>query len=815
MSILLRSVFVFLAFLSGLSAQSRIRFAYGGDIGGASAFAVAAGRFAGTSTVEIAILKSFPNAALICTSTSPTTVISSIPLSGLPLYASAVNVDGDSDDDLAVVTADGVLHVLRNNGVNGFSDDAYPLPTASPVISFDHDGDGDWDLIVARSIFINDGTGTFVPGPVLSGANSATELLPGDFDGDGDTDFAAVYPGQSATGPGLVVRVFRRNAAGTHALLSSQRLADIDPTQLGDLVRPSARIADMNGDGVDDIVASFSESSGSMSTTTFLGSPSSSFTAAAGFRFRDDYSALDVADVDGDGDIDVIEYMGGNNFFSLANLLANDGQGNLSKFSGHLVAEGYLGKGLFGPSVCRDFNDDGKPDLLLNAKSPTSLAAAPNNPGTLRLLYGAADIDSAAERVRFLAQEEVRETLVSGPAIGATPQPVLPSMIPALGQLLTPSFVGNLSFAPPTGSTISPYINPIDHTFWVAPTAPGNSVFKVKTSDDEEFRLYVACGPTLAYRSGDRQTTGPGEPFAKRLIVRRLSPSNAPIVGETVTFTSIGSVPVSFSTNDHPHTDANGFARVSAVAGASLGAAKVRAMSSAGYSFDFDLSIDLVPHMMKIGGDDQLIRIDDPTTEPLVCRLTDYFGSPIVGEYVVFSKSDPSSGIDLVGPTVVTTDSAGECLLTFNVNQIGGESTVIATSASGAMTTFTVFVRKLQLSIGAGEVTVIYDHEHAGIPLILRAGAPLPAPGYVESSFGRIFTNLANPGVDFVYLDGWGLYGPVDPTMITNTSGTWGRTFTVPSPAVGLPFVIQIGFYDWNYEFPTNIGFSNPLSLTL
>ncbi len=124
------------------------------------------------------------------------------PTGNLPHQLVASDLDGDGDQDLAIVTftADELM-VLRNNGSGSFNEHpASPVPVGngpSGVAAADLDGDGAQDLAVANvfndrvTILRNNGTGGFVKrrslGSSGDGPNSVAAV---DLDGDGDRDLA-------------------------------------------------------------------------------------------------------------------------------------------------------------------------------------------------------------------------------------------------------------------------------------------------------------------------------------------------------------------------------------------------------------------------------------------------------------------------------------------------------------------------------------------------------------------------------------------------------------------------------------------------
>lgn len=116
-----------------------------------------------------------------------------IPAALPPFFGACADMDGDGDAD--IVTANGptplagagTLNLIRRTG-GVFQTTPYAIPYAAHVHLRDLDQDGDRDVVVGRTILLNDGAGNLSAGPVPAGAPQILELKPGDFDGDGDVD---------------------------------------------------------------------------------------------------------------------------------------------------------------------------------------------------------------------------------------------------------------------------------------------------------------------------------------------------------------------------------------------------------------------------------------------------------------------------------------------------------------------------------------------------------------------------------------------------------------------------------------------------
>lgn len=140
-------------------------------------------------------------------------------------------------------------------GVNGF-EPAVAGPTdslAGEAVFADHDGDGDTDVYVPVSV---GGTARWhvrLANPATAGVYAATPLNTGvaqygtgraiEFDGDGRRDLLAQGPGSPATW-------FVHRSAGTGAFLPAMN------TGLTNATVPAPLVADVDGDGLDDLVYS-------------------------------------------------------------------------------------------------------------------------------------------------------------------------------------------------------------------------------------------------------------------------------------------------------------------------------------------------------------------------------------------------------------------------------------------------------------------------------------------------------------------------------------------------------------------------------
>ncbi len=216
------------------------------------------------------------------------------------------DLDRDGDIDAFVGGYDGPDNVYLNDGGGGFS--------RAPVISWgggryllrvvlaDLDRDGDLDAFGGGNphcyVFRNNGSGglTEIPGPVVSrGVTEAVDV--GDIDGDGLPDIAIA-----------------RSSAGSLLLKNVGSLQFVDWTvrapDLYQVNHTGVRFGDLDGDGDQDLFVTNATGSGWPNLgldLVLVNSGTGRFSLrGAATSLRHDSWSVDLADVDGDGDLDAL-----------------------------------------------------------------------------------------------------------------------------------------------------------------------------------------------------------------------------------------------------------------------------------------------------------------------------------------------------------------------------------------------------------------------------------------------------------------------------------------------------------------------------
>jgi hypothetical protein len=296
-----------------------------------------------------------------------------------PLYLASADLNGDGLLDLVSASFDdGVLNVFFNNKNSpGAFNPAVALnsPGASQVAIADMNGDGLPDLVSADfgvSLFVQTSAGTFAA-PISLYSGGANWVALGDLNGDGAADVALT--------DNVGVKVLMHTGAAS-ATTYAAPVTVFTQSQNFNLVGANIiAIADVNGDGLNDLLITDPGPTGGMSPAVYvlLQNPASHGTflnpVAYAIASQDLPQSIVVKDLEGTGKLDIV--IGGRQ--SVTVLLhdpANPGQ--------FLPANIYPAAGANEIAVA-DINGDGKLDIVVSngVTHPMQGGVSTTHPGVL------------------------------------------------------------------------------------------------------------------------------------------------------------------------------------------------------------------------------------------------------------------------------------------------------------------------------------------------------------------------------------------------------------------------------------------------
>jgi len=287
-----------------------------------------------------------------------------------PFGIATADFNSDGKLDLAVTQPlTGKISFLMNDGTGGFATDAFNAPSISVGIEptaieagdFNNDSKADLIVIGRRSssflVLLGTGTGTFTQisnGPLQSPTSFTDDLGIGDFNGDGKSDFAVIRGGAN------VAHVLQGDGTGNFSDYAILPLPGVPG---------SVAVRDLNGDGKPDIAATSSLLTNPRQAVVvvFLNNGAQGFNPGTNYEI-DRPNVVRIGDFNSDSQPDLAVTSGIDGFAVLTN-----------KDNGAFNAPIYFAVGTTSANlVAKDFNNDGKDDVLISQLS-NSVGLALNN----------------------------------------------------------------------------------------------------------------------------------------------------------------------------------------------------------------------------------------------------------------------------------------------------------------------------------------------------------------------------------------------------------------------------------------------------
>ncbi|MCC6545611.1 VCBS repeat-containing protein [Candidatus Sumerlaeota bacterium] len=281
----------------------------------------------------------------------------------------SADFDNDGDTDLATTQSSDGVEVLLNDG-NGvyvprqFHASVGDSPQDISVSDFDRDGNIDFAVTMryddAIRVFIGVGDGTFSMGPQVYGGNDPGPIACGDINGDTYPDIVAGNIEPLPEGAPIRFHNF--------AIMMNDGSGGFAPTVLSQSVRAeSLALADVDGDGDLDIGAC-----DSLTTRVYIykNDGGGNFPTGQNYNTANRPVSLSFGDADNDGDADLLT---SSVFSKNISVLRNDGTGAFSARTDYAMTVGIL------QAIFVDLENDGDMDIATTGANGSEAQVLRNN----------------------------------------------------------------------------------------------------------------------------------------------------------------------------------------------------------------------------------------------------------------------------------------------------------------------------------------------------------------------------------------------------------------------------------------------------
>src|SRR5690554_4350699 len=286
------------------------------------------------------------------------------------------DVDNDGDLDIFIVglasTEDVVLY--KNDGNGNYIEDtgnSFEGVRLADVAVADVNGNGYMDLLISgrntsnnpiTKLYLNDGTGQYTLDNSVSfdGVQYGTVDF-ADFNGDGSPD--VLITGDNGNNINGIAKIYFNDGSGSFTEQTGTPLIGVDYS--------AVVILDVNGDNSLDIIISGDKGSPDYTTNLYINDGTGQFTLQNSGLLAINRGALAYADVDGDGDLDVVVSGRTTGSTKESKLFLNDGTGIFTEQTS-LALTGVE----FASAGFSDINGDTYPDLIVSGLESNNIRSS-------------------------------------------------------------------------------------------------------------------------------------------------------------------------------------------------------------------------------------------------------------------------------------------------------------------------------------------------------------------------------------------------------------------------------------------------------
>ena len=636
-----------------------------------------------------------------------------------PFSVFSSDIDNDGDNDLVVANYESSnVSVLKNYGNGTFANAVNYGTGSSPMSVFvaDLDNDGDNDLAVVNygsnnvSILKNNGDGTFSSAVNYNVGSNPWSVFVADLDNDGDNDLAVANYGSNN------VSILRNNGDGIFLNLYNYNVGNHPMSVFS---------ADLNKDGWNDLVVT-NYGSNNVSVLKNAATGIGAFESAVNYPAGNNPVGVFIADLDNDGDNDLVVGSGADNSYNIS-VLQNNGDGSFS--SPISCPTGNEPWSVF----CADLDNDGDNDIIAGNQPDWSISVLKNNGGFA--IFDDLWINKSGQGYKLKAEStgfgykisdqfNINPSTVSKIVFITSPQTITAGNISSVMSIQTQDSFDNVSNVNSnttinlntTSSGGKFYLDNVGSLEITSVTIPsGQNTVSFYYKDTKAGVPTITCSETPSQGWTDavqQQTINPADANKLAFIVQPSTTTAGQVITPAVqvavqdqygnTITSDNSTQITISTNANPW-------------GSSLLGTKTKIVSN-GVAIFNDLSIQ------KTGIGYQL-KAEAVSLNPDISDLFDIVPAEISKIVFITSPQTITAGKISSVMSIQTQDSFG------NISNVTSTTTInlITNSLNGKFysdSSGTQEITSIEISSGTNSASFYYRDTKSGVPTIICSETP-------------------------------------------------------------------------------------------